>query len=120
MEVVMPLIEVRKLIPDPHKDVRNMMLERLNIYQNSDDDDDVIPLQATSERIIQEKLEDPASFTLPCSTRQLTFINCLCDLGAPVSLMPLLVARKLGFVQYKPCDITLILADRIQGDHSTF
>jgi len=26
--------------------------------------------------------------------------------------MPLSVARKLGFVQYKPCDITLILADR--------
>ncbi|KAG7529622.1 hypothetical protein ISN44_Un131g000100 [Arabidopsis suecica] len=32
--------------------------------------------------------------------------------GASVSLMPLSVAKKLGFVQYKPCDITLILADR--------
>ncbi|KAG7559360.1 hypothetical protein ISN45_Aa05g009570 [Arabidopsis thaliana x Arabidopsis arenosa] len=112
MEAVMPLIEVLKLIPDPHRDVRNLILERLNIYQDSGDKYDTNPIQATDERIIQEKLEDPGSFTLPCSIRQLTFSNCLCDLGASVSLMPLSVARKLGFVQYKPCDITLILADR--------
>ncbi|KAG7528836.1 hypothetical protein ISN45_Un110g000010, partial [Arabidopsis thaliana x Arabidopsis arenosa] len=112
MEVVMPLVEVLKLISDPHKDVRNLILERLNIYQDSDDEDDVIMHQAAGERIIQEKLEDPESFTLPCSIRQLTFNNCLCDLGASVSLMPLSMARKLGFVQYNPCDITLILADR--------
>ncbi|KAG7552312.1 hypothetical protein ISN45_Aa06g029140 [Arabidopsis thaliana x Arabidopsis arenosa] len=112
MEAVMPLIEVLKLIPDPHRDVRNLILERLNIYQDSGDEYDTNPIQATDERIIQEKLEDPGSFTLPCSIRQLTFSNCLCDLGASVSLMPLSVAKKLGFVQYKPCDITLILADR--------
>ena len=112
MEAVMPLVEVLKLISDPHKDVRNLILERLNICQDSDDEDDVIMHQAAGERIIQEKLEDPGSFTLPCSIRQLTFNNCLCDLGALVSLMPLSVAKKLGFVQYKPCDITLILADR--------
>ncbi|KAG7564162.1 hypothetical protein ISN44_As10g009280 [Arabidopsis suecica] len=112
MEAVMPLIEVLKLIPDLHRDVRNLILERLNIYQYSGDEYDANPIQATDERIIQEKLEDPESFTLPCSIRQLTFSNCLCDLGASVSLMLLSVARKLGFVQYKPCDITLILADR--------
>jgi len=55
--------------------VRNLIFERLNIYQDSDDEDDAIPLQATSERIIQEKLEDPGSFTMPCSIRQLTFSN---------------------------------------------
>ena len=64
------------------------------------------------QKIVQEKLEDPGSFTLPCSIRQLTFSNSLCDLGASVSIMPLSMARKLGFVQYKPCDLTLILADR--------
>ncbi|KAG7559359.1 Retrotransposon gag domain [Arabidopsis thaliana x Arabidopsis arenosa] len=112
MEAVMPLIEVLKLIPDPHRDVRNLILERLNIYQDSGDEYDTNPIQATDERIIQEKFEDPGSFTLPCSIRQSTFSNCLCDLGASVSLMPLSVAKKLGFVQYKPCDITLILADR--------
>ncbi|KAG7564180.1 Retrotransposon gag domain [Arabidopsis suecica] len=112
MEAVMPLIEVLKLIPDPHRDVRNLILKRLNIYQDSGDEYDADPIQAPDERIIQEKLEDPGSFTLPCSIRQSIFSNCLCDLGASVSLMPLSVARKLEFVQYRPCDITLILADR--------
>ena len=112
MEAVMPLVEVLKLISDPHKDVRNLILERLNICQDSDDEDDVIMHQTAGKRIIQEKLEDPGSFTLPCSIRQLTFSNCLCDLGDSVTLMPLSVARTLGFIQYKPCDITLILADR--------
>ncbi|KAG7533286.1 hypothetical protein ISN45_Aa08g009240 [Arabidopsis thaliana x Arabidopsis arenosa] len=112
IEAVMPLTEVLKLIPDPHKDVRNLILERIKKYQDSDDGFDATPFQATSERIVQDKFEDPGSFTLPCSIRQLAFNNCLYDLGASVSLMPLSVARKLGFVQYRPCDLTLILADR--------
>ena len=31
MEAVMPLIEVLNLIPDPHKDVRNSILERIHM-----------------------------------------------------------------------------------------
>ncbi|KAG7640688.1 MULE transposase domain [Arabidopsis suecica] len=63
MEAVMPLIEVLNLIPDPTK-------------------------IATVKRSVQEKLEDPGSFTLPCSIGQLVFSNCLCDLGASVSRKP--------------------------------
>ncbi|XP_023638462.1 uncharacterized protein LOC111830511 [Capsella rubella] len=37
---------------------------------------------------------------------------CLCDFGASVSLMPLSVAKRLGFTRYKACNISLILADR--------
>jgi len=112
MEVVMPLIEVLDLIMDPHKDVRNSILERIKRYQDSDDECDANPSRATVKRSIQEKLEDPGSFTLPCSIGQLAFSSCLCDLGASVSLMPLSVARKLEFTQYRPCDLTLILGDR--------
>ncbi|KAG7564257.1 hypothetical protein ISN44_As10g010270 [Arabidopsis suecica] len=112
IEAVMPLTEVLKLIPDPHKDVRNLILERIKRYHDSDDGYNATPFQAVGEKIVQEKLEDPGSFTLPCSIRHLAFSNCLCDLGASVSLMPLSVARKLGFVQYRPCDLTLTLADR--------
>ncbi|KAG7588658.1 hypothetical protein ISN44_As07g009770 [Arabidopsis suecica] len=112
IEAVMPLTEVLKLIPDPHKDVRNLFLERIKRYHDSDDEYNATPFQAAGEKIVQEKLEDPGSFTLPCSIRHLAFSNCLCDLGDSVSLMPLSVARKLGFVQYRPCDLTLILADK--------
>ncbi|KAG7556837.1 Retrotransposon gag domain [Arabidopsis suecica] len=112
IEAVMPLTEVLKLIPDPHKDVRNLILERIKRYHESDDEFDATTFQAADEKIVQEKLEDPGSFTMPCSIKHLAFRNCLCDLGASVSLMPLSVSKKLGFVQYRPCDLTLILADR--------
>jgi len=43
---------------------------------------------------------------------KLAFSNCLCDLGASVSLLPLYVVRRLEFFQYRPCDLTLILVDK--------
>ena len=39
------------------------------------------------------------------------FERCLCYLGASVSLMPLSIAKKLGFTQYKKCKLSLVLAD---------
>ena len=107
----MPLVDCLALIPDEHKYVKDLITERIKEVQG------MVVLShecsaITQKKIVQEKLEDPRSFTLPCSIRQLTFNNCLCDLGASVSLMPLSVVKKLGFVHYKPCDLTLILADR--------
>ena len=49
IEVVIPLIEVRNLIPDPHKDVINLILERITKYQDSDDEYDATPFQAQRE-----------------------------------------------------------------------
>jgi hypothetical protein len=107
----MPLVDCLALVPNKHKYVKDLITERIKEVQG------MVVLShkcsaITQKKIVQEKLEDPGSFTLPSSIRQLPFNNCLCDLGASVSIMPLSVARKLGFVQYKPCDLTLILADR--------
>ena len=82
IKAVMPLMEVLNLIPDPHKDERNLILERIKMYHDSDDESDVTPSRAADKRIVQEKLEDPGSFTLPCSIGELAFSDCLCDLGA--------------------------------------
>ncbi|CAB77864.1 putative athila-like protein [Arabidopsis thaliana] len=112
IEAVMPLMEVLNLIPDHHKDVRNLILEKIKMYHDSDDESDATPSRVVDKRIVQEKLEDPGSFTLPCSIGELAFSDFLCDLGASVSLMPLSMGRRLEFIHYKPCDLTLILADR--------
>ena len=61
---------------------------------------------------VPKKLGDPCSFTLPCAIGPMEFEKCLCDLGASVSLMPLSIAKKLGFTQFKKCRLSLILADR--------
>ncbi|KAG7556903.1 Retrotransposon gag domain [Arabidopsis suecica] len=110
LEARMPLIDAYKLIPDSHKYFKDMVMERIKEVQGM-----VMESHECSEiiqtKIIPKKLGDPGSFTLPCSLGTLAFSNCLCDLGAFKSLMPLSVAKRLGFSTYKPCNITLILAD---------
>ncbi|WZZ71975.1 hypothetical protein YC2023_083345 [Brassica napus] len=61
---------------------------------------------------VPRKLVDPGCFTLPCALGPMVFERCLCNLGASVSLMPLSIAKKLGFTQYKKCKLSLVLADR--------
>lgn len=56
-------------------------------------------------KIVVKKLDDPGSFTLPFALGPISFGYCLCDLGASVSLMPLSVAKRLGFTRYKDCRI---------------
>jgi len=111
LEITMPLVDCLALIPDSHKHVKDMITEMIKEVQGT--------MALTHEcsaiiqkNIVQKKFEDPGSFTLPCSIRQLAFSNYLCDLGASVSLMPLSVARKLRFVKYKSCDLSLLLTDR--------
>ncbi|KAG7599394.1 Ribonuclease H-like superfamily [Arabidopsis suecica] len=111
IEVKMPLPDAFMLIPDSHKYLKDMIMERIQevhgmvmlCYECS---------AIIQKKIIPKKLGDPGSFTLPCSLGPLFFSKCLCDLGASVSLMPLSVARRLGFNKYKSCHIQLILADR--------
>ncbi|XP_010495904.1 PREDICTED: uncharacterized protein LOC104773053 [Camelina sativa] len=62
---------------------------------------------------VEKKFEDPGSFTLPCSLGFQIFTNNLCDIGASVSVMPLSIAKKLGFNDFKPFSFYLILADGI-------
>ncbi|KAG7559386.1 Reverse transcriptase RNA-dependent DNA polymerase [Arabidopsis thaliana x Arabidopsis arenosa] len=110
LEARMPLIDAYKLIPDSHKYFKDMVMERIKRVQGmameSHECSEII-----QTKIIPKKLGDPGSFTLPCSLGTLAFSNCLCDLGAFKSLMPLSVAKRLGFSKYKPCNISLILAD---------
>ncbi|CAA7038870.1 unnamed protein product [Microthlaspi erraticum] len=63
-------------------------------------------------KVISDKKEDLGSFTLPCMLGPLSFKNSLCDLGSSVSLMPLSVAKRLGYHKYQACGISLVLADR--------
>ncbi|KAG7583654.1 Retrotransposon gag domain [Arabidopsis suecica] len=111
LEVRMPLIDAFMLIPDSHKFLKDMVMERIQEVQGMV----VLSHECSAiiqKKIIPKKLGDPGSFTLPCSLGPLFFSKCLCDLGASVSLMPLSVARRLGFNKYKSCQIQLILADR--------
>ncbi|XP_056697957.1 uncharacterized protein [Spinacia oleracea] len=58
------------------------------------------------------KLNDPESFSIPCSIQKLKFDNALCDLGASVSILPFKTYEKLKLGDLSPTAMSLQLADR--------
>ncbi|XP_010418837.1 PREDICTED: uncharacterized protein LOC104704444 [Camelina sativa] len=111
LELRMPLMDGFTLIPPYQKFLKDAMMERIKQVQG------IVILNHECSAIIQrtaapKKLSDPGSFTLPCSIQPLKFGRCLCDLGASASLMPLTVAKRLGFEKFKPTDVQLVLVDR--------
>lgn len=60
-----------------------------------------------------EKREDPGSFTLPCTIRDLKFDRYLYDLGASVSLIPFSISQRLWLYEFKQSKISLVLTDRV-------
>ncbi|XP_013614079.1 PREDICTED: uncharacterized protein LOC106320258 [Brassica oleracea var. oleracea] len=58
------------------------------------------------------KIPDPGSFVLDYNIQDKSFPRSLCDLGSSVNLMPHSVAISLGYDEFKPTKITLVLADR--------
>ncbi|XP_062093524.1 uncharacterized protein LOC133799531 [Humulus lupulus] len=67
---------------------------------------------AILQRKLPQKLRDPGSFTIPCTTGEFECKHALCDLGASINLMPLSVFRRLGLGKARPTAVTLQLADR--------
>nr|XP_016439702.1 PREDICTED: uncharacterized protein LOC107765549 [Nicotiana tabacum] len=63
-------------------------------------------------RPVAEKLSDPGSFTIPCTIGNFAFAKALCDLGASINLMPLVIYKRLGIGRARPTSMMLQLADR--------
>ncbi|GKC27029.1 hypothetical protein Tco_1034323, partial [Tanacetum coccineum] len=61
---------------------------------------------------IHRKEKDPRSFTLPCFINNTCFDNALVDLGASISVMPLLTYLNLGSGELAHTRLTVELADR--------
>ncbi|XP_013624745.1 PREDICTED: uncharacterized protein LOC106330899 [Brassica oleracea var. oleracea] len=111
VQITMSIIDAFMLVPQYIKFLKD------DVTKKKKEMEGMVVLTHECSAIIQrltipKKLEDPGSFTLPCTIGQLAFEKCLCDLGASVSLMPLSIAKRLGFTQYKKCRLSLMLADR--------
>ncbi|GJW05219.1 hypothetical protein Tco_1564075 [Tanacetum coccineum] len=61
--------------------------------------------------VIPRKKKDPGSFTLPCFINNVCFDHALVDLGASVSVMPLLTYLNLGLGELAHTKLTVELAD---------
>ena len=58
------------------------------------------------------KMQDPGSFTIPCTIGNVEFKNALCDSRASINLMPLSVVKRLSLGELTPTVVTLQMADR--------
>ena len=71
----------------------------------------VVNLTATCSVVIQrsllEKMQDPDSFTIPCTIGNFELKKALCDLEASINLMPLSVVKRLNLGELTPTTITL-------------
>ncbi|GKA90544.1 putative reverse transcriptase domain-containing protein [Tanacetum coccineum] len=67
--------------------------------------------------VIPQKEKDLGSFTLPCFINNTCFDNALVDLGASVSVMPLLTYLNLGLGELAHTRLTVELADRTCPEH---
>lgn len=65
-----------------------------------------------TQRGLPRKVDDPSSFTLPCSIGSLSVKNALADLGASINLMSYSMFLKLGYSGLKPTRMNIQLADR--------
>ncbi|XP_071906131.1 uncharacterized protein [Coffea arabica] len=106
-----PFVDAILRIPSYAKFLKEIMTRKRKL-----EDRETIALtkecSAITQNKIPPKLKDLESFSIPCAIGNIEFSKALCDLGASVSLIPLMVARQLGLHKLKCTNITLQLADR--------
>nr|GEU97846.1 hypothetical protein [Tanacetum cinerariifolium] len=87
-----------------------------NKLRTSKDED--VKMNTRCSAILQNQLpykeEEPGRFALSCSIGELTS-NALADLGASISVMPLLMFSRLGIRGLKPINMTIEMADKTQS-----
>ena len=75
------------------------------------DENGVVSLSAKISVIIQKnlplKMQDPSSFTIPCTIGNYEFGRALCDFGASINLMPLFVVKRLSLGELTSTTMTL-------------
>ncbi|XP_050229099.1 uncharacterized protein LOC126678239 [Mercurialis annua] len=109
--------EVRPPPPPPYVPKYAKFLKDTIMNKRSWKDKGTISLTENCSSIILSdlptKLKDPGSFTIPCTIGNLNYVNCLCDLGASINLMPLFLFRNLFRNQsVKQTSMVLQLADQ--------
>ncbi|CAA7052572.1 unnamed protein product [Microthlaspi erraticum] len=102
-----PFVDALMMIKPYQKFLKDAILERTKEVQG------MVVLSQECSAIIQSKTVQRSLVILEASLFPVlgTFSiqESLCDLGASVSIMPLTVARRLGFEKYKECHFSLIL-----------
>ena len=67
---------------------------------------------AIIQKNLPHKMQDPGSFTIPCTIGNFEFGKALCDSSATINLMPLSVVKRLSLGELTPTTMSLQMEDR--------
>ena len=110
-EINIPFIEALAQMQHYSKFVKDIINKKRKL-----DEDGVVNLSANYRAIIKNnlphKMQDPCSFTIPCTIKNHEFGKAFCDYGASINLMPLSIVRRLSLGELTPTTMSLQVANR--------
>ncbi|XP_015944781.1 uncharacterized protein LOC107469904 [Arachis duranensis] len=110
VEVTIPLFDAIHQVPKYTKFLKDLCMNKDRILEL-----ETIPLGSSISALmgaLPEKCDDPGPGMVTCTVDGVQFLDCMCDLGACISIMPLSVYRILRLPPLKRSTTRFILADK--------
>ncbi|KAL5560852.1 hypothetical protein UlMin_037063 [Ulmus minor] len=111
LHINIPFVETLEQMPNYVKFMKDMLMKKRKFGEFK-----TVALTRECSAALQSKLptklQDPGSFTIPCSIGGQYCGKALCDLGASINLMPMSIFKTLGIGEARPTTVSLQLADR--------
>ncbi|KAL5573532.1 hypothetical protein UlMin_023129 [Ulmus minor] len=111
LHINIPFVEALEQMPNYVKFMKDMLMKKRRFGEF-----ETVALTRECSAALQSKLppklQDPGSFTIPCSIGGQYCGKALCDLGASINLMPMSIFKTLGIGEARPTTVSLQLADR--------
>ena len=112
IEINIPFGEALAQMPHYDKFMKDILSKKRKFAEEG-----MVSLISTCSAVIQKslalKMQDPDSFTIPCTIGNFEMGKSLCDFGASINLMPLSVVKRLSLGELTPTAMTLQMADKI-------
>ncbi|XP_022635555.1 uncharacterized protein LOC111241484 [Vigna radiata var. radiata] len=101
LEITIPFSEALQQIPSYAKFLKELITKKRKYLEK-----ETIEVQGNCSAVLQRtlppKLQDPGSFTIPCTIGEVDVGKALIVLGASINLMPLSMLKKLSGVEIRP------------------
>ncbi|XP_015970264.1 uncharacterized protein LOC107493721 [Arachis duranensis] len=110
VEVTIPLFDAIHQVPRYAKFLKYLCMNKDRIVEL-----ETIPLGSSISTLMgafPEKCDDPGPCMVTCTVSGVEFLDCMCDFGACVSIMPLSIHRVLKLPPLKRSTARFVLADK--------
>ncbi|XP_070008490.1 uncharacterized protein [Nicotiana sylvestris] len=109
LSINIPLVEALEQMPGYANFMKDLVIKKRSM------DCETIKMTHQVSEIVHSmapNLEDPVTFTIPCTIGSANFAKTLCDLGANINLIPYSMFKTLGIGQPRATSMRLQMADR--------